>query len=228
MSGVSANAAYSTPTGFAIQNAGTYYWVASFSGDSNNKQINPSGNDCNTEPVAVGSRRRPPVTSAVALGRSSLAGHGQGHGDVVGGQIWLELGRARSASGSWRAEGVQRGGRRHEEFGEKGSRRRSISATPPAPRHLNSRTYYWVASFSGDSNNKQASTGCNDAPAAVGKSSPSLVTSQQPASGAIGDTYKDTATLSGATGPWTGRGRSRSRSMGRRGATGGLLPTPRR
>jgi uncharacterized repeat protein (TIGR01451 family) len=47
---VSANGDYPTPTGFAIQNAGTYYWVASFSGDSNNKSAT-SG--CNDEPVTV-------------------------------------------------------------------------------------------------------------------------------------------------------------------------------
>ena len=53
-------------------------------------------------------------------------------------------------------------------------------------------------SFSGDSNNNPVTSGCNDEPVAVAKSSPSILTTQQPASGAIGDIYKDTATLSGA------------------------------
>jgi hypothetical protein len=39
-----------TPDGFQIQNAGTYYWVASFNGDSNNNSFT-SG--CNDEPVVV-------------------------------------------------------------------------------------------------------------------------------------------------------------------------------
>ena len=47
---ISANGDYTTPNGFAIQNAGTYYWVASFNGDSNNNSFT-SG--CNDEPVQV-------------------------------------------------------------------------------------------------------------------------------------------------------------------------------
>jgi uncharacterized repeat protein (TIGR01451 family) len=47
---VDANGDYSTPTGIELDTAGTYYWVASFSGDSNNKSVD-SG--CDDEPVVV-------------------------------------------------------------------------------------------------------------------------------------------------------------------------------
>src|SRR5947209_6860139 len=50
VSRLAANGDYTTPAGFAIQNAGTYYWVASFNGDANNKSFT-SG--CNDEPVVV-------------------------------------------------------------------------------------------------------------------------------------------------------------------------------
>ena len=47
---ISANGDYSTPTGVKLDSAGTYYWVASFSGDSNNLSAD-SG--CDDEPVVV-------------------------------------------------------------------------------------------------------------------------------------------------------------------------------
>ena len=47
---ISANGDYSTPTGVKLDTAGTYYWVASFSSDSNNLSAD-SG--CDDEPVVV-------------------------------------------------------------------------------------------------------------------------------------------------------------------------------
>ena len=47
---ISANGDYSTPTGVKLDSAGTYYWVASFSSDSNNLSAD-SG--CDEEPVVV-------------------------------------------------------------------------------------------------------------------------------------------------------------------------------
>jgi uncharacterized repeat protein (TIGR01451 family) len=47
---ISANGDYSTPTGVKLDSAGTYYWVASFTGDSNNLSAD-SG--CDDEPVVV-------------------------------------------------------------------------------------------------------------------------------------------------------------------------------
>jgi hypothetical protein len=48
--GISSNGDYTTPTGYVIPSEGTYYWVASFSGDANNEAFT-SG--CNDEPVDV-------------------------------------------------------------------------------------------------------------------------------------------------------------------------------
>src|SRR5207302_11509686 len=70
-------------------------------------------------------------------------------------------------------------------------------STPNGFAIQNAGTYYWVASFSGDANNKSFTSACNDEPVVVAKNQPSISTTQQPASGAIGDTYKDKATLSG-------------------------------
>ncbi len=50
VSPVNANGDYVTPTGVQINNPGTYYWVASFSGDGFN---NTNASGCNDEPVVV-------------------------------------------------------------------------------------------------------------------------------------------------------------------------------
>src|SRR5437016_2040760 len=50
VSDIAANGDYTTPVGVELDHAGTYDWVASFSGDGNNL---PSASDCNDEPVVV-------------------------------------------------------------------------------------------------------------------------------------------------------------------------------
>src|SRR5262249_51409177 len=65
--------------------------------------------------------------------------------------------------------------------------------TPDGFALENAGTYYWVASYDGDGFNNGTTTGCNDEPVTVAQATPSIVTTQQPASGAIGDTYNDKA-----------------------------------
>ncbi len=186
---ISANGDYTTPTGFKIQNAGTYYWVASFSGDSNNKAFT-SG--CNAEPVAV-AKASPSIVTTQQPASGNIGDTYKDKATLSGGvnldgtgSITFKLYSAADCGGTVLDT---------ETVG-------SISAngdytTPTGFKIQNAGTYYWVASFSGDSNNKAFTSGCNAEPVAVAKASPSIVTTQQPASGNIGDTYKDTATLSG-------------------------------
>jgi uncharacterized repeat protein (TIGR01451 family) len=60
--------------------------------------------------------------------------------------------------------------------------------------------YYWVASYSGDDNNKASTGTCGDEgeTSTIGKKTTSIGTAAT--SGTIGDSISDTATLSGATG----------------------------
>ncbi len=186
---ISANGDYTTPTGFKIQNAGTYYWVASFSGDSNNKAFT-SG--CNAEPVAV-AKASPSIVTTQQPASGNIGDTFKDKATLSGGvnldgtgSITFKLYSAADCGGTVLDT---------ETVG-------SISAngdytTPTGFKIQNAGTYYWVASFSGDSNNKAFTSGCNAEPVGVAKASPSIVTTQQPASGNIGDTYKDKATLSG-------------------------------
>src|SRR6185312_15211141 len=65
-------------------------------------------------------------------------------------------------------------------------------------------TYYWVATYSGDSNNSEVASGCGDEPVTVGPAAPQIKTTQLPDHGTVGDTFKDSATLSGLFGAHPG------------------------
>src|SRR5947209_2400647 len=188
VSRLAANGDYTTPAGFAIQNAGTYYWVASFSGDANNKSFTSA---CNDEPVVVAknqpsiSTTQQPASGAIGDTYKDKATLSGGINYAGTGAINFKLYSAADCGGSvLDNENVN-----------------SISAngdytTPNGFAIQNAGTYYWVASFNGDANNKSFTSGCNDEPVVVAKNQPSIVTTQLPIAGSIGDLYKDKATLS--------------------------------
>jgi hypothetical protein len=62
-------------------------------------------------------------------------------------------------------------------------------------------TYRWTADYAGDANNNAVSSGCQDEQVVIGKSSPTLSTTPNPASGEVGAVLNDSATLSGASSP---------------------------
>src|SRR5207302_1488014 len=57
-------------------------------------------------------------------------------------------------------------------------------------------SYWWQASYGGDTNNDGASSVCTSEPLSIGKNSPSLTTLLSESSGKIGDSVSDTANLS--------------------------------
>src|SRR5205823_12920438 len=54
-------------------------------------------------------------------------------------------------------------------------------------------TYYWVATYSGDQNNKAISSGCDDEPVVIGPASPATTTTQEPASPLVRSPRKEQA-----------------------------------
>src|SRR5207245_2000376 len=77
-------------------------------------------------------------------------------------------------------------------------------ATPHGASPTQAGTYYWVATYSGDPNNKEAVSGCADEPDKIDPATPKVETTQDPASGTVGDTFKDNAKLSGLFGAHAG------------------------
>ncbi|MEY2481541.1 MAG: hypothetical protein QOK24_69, partial [Verrucomicrobiota bacterium] len=64
-------------------------------------------------------------------------------------------------------------------------------------------TYRWIASYSGDTNNNAVAGTCNDAneSVVVNKGNPAISGTAAPATGNIGTSFTDTATLSGGSSP---------------------------
>ena len=191
-----ASASASYATSWTPTATGTYYWVATYSGDSNYETMTDGCGDP-SEQVKVGSAMPGITTSSspaaatvgvsiTAKDTATLTGGDAPSGTVtfglytnsgcttavtpaVGGTVTLSGGTA-SSSGSW---------------------------TPAAVG-----TYYWQATYNGDSNNNSVSTcGGTSEQIVVGKASLSISTVASPTSGTVGKaikTLKDTATLSGA------------------------------
>jgi uncharacterized repeat protein (TIGR01451 family) len=188
VSGISANGVVETPVGVTLSNTGTYYWFASYSGDSNNL---PASSGCADEPVVVAPNQPSIVTTqdpasgpigglykdqADLEGATNLDGKGTitwtlyPHNDCTGTPLDTETSSGISSNG--------------------------VVETPTGVTLQNAGTYYWEASFSGDSNNLSAKSACSDEPVVVNPNQPEITTSQDPASGSAGDIYKDHATLS--------------------------------
>src|SRR5207253_2831617 len=154
------NGEYESPHGASPTASGTYYWVATYSGDANNKAA-VSG--CADEPVAIGQAKASISTTqnpAQGTGGASLKDKAKlagAFGEHVGGTISFELYDTTTGEGAptptLRAALPTSNGEYESPHG----------ASPTA-----SGTYYWVATYSGDANNKAAVSGCADEPVAIG------------------------------------------------------------
>ena len=75
----------------------------------------------------------------------------------------------------------------------------SVPASPSWTATGTTGTYYFVASYSGDTNDTAAVSGCGSEPVTVMQNSPTISTQLSTTSGAVGSTAYDTALLSGAS-----------------------------
>ena len=189
---VTGNGAYTTPSGASPSPAGSYWWVATYSGDANNKE---AASGCAAEPITVGK-----ATPGVATSQEPASG-------VVGSTFKDKatvsglFGAKPSGSVSWKlyanskCEGSPVASDGPVAVTGNGAYTTPAGATPAAVG-----TYWWVATYSGDANNEEAASGCAAEPVEVGKATPGLITAQMPASGTVGATFKDQATVSGLFG----------------------------
>ena len=148
--------------------AGTYYFVAAYSGDANNEAAR-SG--CNSDPIAVG----PGVeTITVQLSANTIS---------VGGEVYASAVIATSRSGAdgsvtydvYNNDSCSGGGL----VTTLGPVRVTKGVVPNSPNWVATGvtgTYHFVAVYSGDSNHKSAASGCNGASVLVSSASPPGVT----------------------------------------------------
>ena len=171
--------------------AGKYYWVASYSGDVNNQ---PSSGSCGDEGETSTLEKRP--TAIVTDATSGTIGDAvhdvatlSGASADAGGTITFDLyGPSDTPDCSGDAvftATVNVSGNGNYNSG---------NFTPDTAGK-----YYWIASYSGDGNNKPSSGSCGDSgeTSTIAKQPTAIGTAAT--SGTLGDAVHDIATLSGAT-----------------------------
>ena len=170
-----------TSPGYTTLAAGVYAWTASYNGDGNNSSafsgctaeevtITPSSPTLPTTPSAEGSIGTVLNDTAIVTGGTNPTGSvtfnlwGPDDVDCDGTAVYTQT------------VGLTAGS----------------ATTTPGYTTLAAGTYAWTASYSGDSNNNTASSGCTEEEVVIGKNSPSASTAQDLIP-------NDTLSLSGAT-----------------------------
>jgi hypothetical protein len=177
-----------TSGGYATSAIATYYWVASYGGDSNN---NTAASGSASEPVSV-TKATPSVSTtqqpASALIGSSIADKATVSGGYqLTGTVTFKLYNNPNATGAalfTDTEALSAG-----------------TATSAGYGTTATGTYYWVATYNGDTNNNTASSSTAGEPVVVALAVPSVATTQQPASAVVGSSIADQATVSGGLSP---------------------------
>ncbi len=178
-----------TSAGYTATATGTDYWVATYNGDSNNASVS-SGTA--SEPVTVGQASPSIDTSqqpASATVGSSIADQATVSGGYnPTGTVTFNLYNNSSATGT-------------PLYTDANVALVSGVATSLGYTATATGTDYWVATYNGDSNNASVSSGTASEPVTIGQASPSINTSQQPASATVGTSIADQATVSGGYNP---------------------------
>ncbi len=191
-----------TSPAFTPTMAGTYRWIASYSGDANNAPIAGACNDAN-ENVVV-SRAAPTIATTaspdIALGAGTLTDNATVSGRVnpqAGATIAFRLYGPNDATCAgtpiFESLGVA--------YPVAGGAVTSAAFTPTMAG-----TYRWIASYSGDANNAPIAGACNDANenVVVNRAAPTIATTASPDIALGAGTLTDNATVSGRVNPQAG------------------------
>jgi hypothetical protein len=183
---------YTTPNGYVPTLPGTYYWVASYSGDTNN------------QPVASGAQDEPVVVLAPAPAVPFINTTQQPASAIVGSAIADQA----TVSGGYSPTGTvtfnlysNSTGTGTPLFTDANEPLVGGIATSSGYIATATATDYWVATYNGDSNNTSVTSSAASEPVTVTPASPAINTSQQPAIAIVGSTIADQATVSGGFNP---------------------------
>jgi hypothetical protein len=174
----------------AITTAGTDYWVATYSGDPNNASVSSGAA---AEPVTV-KQASPSISSTAAPTSATVGGSVKDQATVSGGDnptgsvtfVLYSSGTTQNVTTQLYTDTEPLSG------GKATSGSYTTTATG---------TDYWVATYSGDTNNKSASTAATAASVAIAQASPSIALVAQPTSVAVGGSAQAEATVSNGYSP---------------------------
>ncbi|MBE7524361.1 MAG: IPTL-CTERM sorting domain-containing protein [Burkholderiales bacterium] len=192
---VNGNGNYGPSNAFTPTAAGNYYWIASYSGDTNN---NPAVGACGATGETVTIDKTRPTIATTASAGGSL-------GTQVTDSATLSGGSSPTGSITFRLYGPSATPvctnlvftSNAVAVNGNGNYGPSNPYTPTAPGN-----YYWIASYSGDANNAavDGTCGATGETVTIGKSNPTIATTAS-AGGPVGTQVTDSATLSGGSSP---------------------------
>src|SRR5437016_117987 len=175
------NNTYETPKGATIGSVGTYYWVASYSGDHNNA---PAESGCAAEPVSV-TPAGPAIETTQAPASGTVGGVFKDKatltglfGATPGGTITWKLFDNKECKSTPVAE---------DSIAVTGN---NTYETPKGATISSVGTYYWVASYSGDHNNAPAEDRYTTQPNSMNPPSPATETTQTHTPGNVAGSFK--------------------------------------
>jgi hypothetical protein len=177
--------------------AGTYYWQASYSGDSNNKSVK-SG--CTSETLTV-TQLQPAITTTLSASSSPAGQTVSDSADLTGttpdatGTLTFTI----YTDDSCRSPATTGTGNEISNQGGTGAVSGPGTYYSATVTFYEAGTYYWQAFYSGDHNDHSAKSGCQSETLIVAKDGPSITTQLASSTLLVGETDHDTATLSGAT-----------------------------
>jgi hypothetical protein len=151
---------------------GTYYWQASYSGDTSNSA---SSSSCGSEVETVGTT---PTVSTTDSGGGEVGGSfsdsatlsgfsGSVKGESVNFNLYPSLGACNSATGAVAGSPVI------ASLSKAGTTKQSSKITVSTPG-----TYYWQATYPGDGSNNPASSSCSSEPITITAKALPLVAAQ--------------------------------------------------
>jgi hypothetical protein len=168
--------------------AGTFYWQAAYSGDNNNK---PATSACTSETLVVTPKQ---PTISTTLSDTSIEVGGTVHDSAT------LSGATSDASGTvtytvYSDSNCSQGAR------DAGTLTVSGGVVPDSNslQFNTAGTFYWQAVYSGDNNNKPATSACTSETLVVQKLSPTIATTLSASTITVGDSAHDSATLTGST-----------------------------
>ena len=177
-----------TSKGYTSSATGTYYWVATYNGNTDNASVTSGAA---LEPVTI-SQATPTINTSQqptnAIVGNSIADQATVSGGYnPTGTVTFNLYNNSTASGTplFTATATLVSG----------------VATSTGYTATATGTFYWVATYNGDTNNKSVTSGVALEPVTISQASPTINTTQQPASAIVGASIADKATVSGGDSP---------------------------
>ena len=200
---VSGGVASATSADFTPTAAGNYWWIASYSGDANNNKVAGSCGDSGEKSIVTPAQPAITTTATVETTLPSGTIHDVAHltgltNDATGTVTFKLWGPSVSPDCSGNPVFTDSGS-----LGAVSSHTANVTSGSFTPTQAGS--YWWIASYGGDANNKSVSGACGDdgEMSQVFKASPTIATSATDSS-LPGATIHDTATVSGLSANATG------------------------